>query len=81
MKSFYYFYVDFLDNMTICLTKLNGVVSQQEETFGVQPTTQQINKAKLVGLKELFNTFDISELVYEEADETAENVNLGSESW
>ena len=81
MKSFHYFYVGFLNNMTICLTKLNGVVSYQEETFGVQPTTQQISKAKLVGLKEFFNTFDISELVYEEADETTENVNSDSESW
>ena len=48
--------------------------------FGVQPTTGQINKAKLVGLKKFFNTFDISELVYEEADETHENVNSSSES-
>jgi hypothetical protein len=35
----------------------------------------------MVGLKEFFNTFDISELVYEEADETRENVNSDSGSW
>ena len=62
-------------------TDLTGVATYQEETFGVQPTTEQINKAKLVGLKEFFNTFDISELVYEEADETYGNVNSGLESW
>ena len=67
--------------MLIIITNLNGVVSYQEETFGVQSTTGQINKAKSVGLKEFFNTFDISELVYEEAYETHENVNSDSRSW
>jgi hypothetical protein len=60
---------------------LNGVVSNQEETFGVEPTTKQICKAKLVGLKEFFHTFDMNELVFEEEDETYENVKSGSESW
>ena len=40
--------------MCIILTDLNGIATYREETVGVQPTTKQINKAKLVGLKDFF---------------------------
>jgi hypothetical protein len=63
--------------MIIILTNFNGVVSYQGKN--VWSITDY--KAKLVGLKDLFNTFDISELVYEEADETYGHVTFGSESW
>ena len=42
---------------------------------------EQIIKTKLVGLREIFNTFDVSELVYEEANKNYRIVNSTSESW
>lgn len=70
-----------MSSSVINLTDLNGVVSYKEEMFGVQPTTEQIIKAKLVGLRKNFNPFDVCELVYEEADENNRNVNFSSDVW
>ena len=41
---------------------------------------EQINKAKVVGFKEVFETFDICDLVFEDVDEDYLNGNCSSES-
>jgi hypothetical protein len=41
---------------------------------------EQINKPKVVGFKEFFDTFDISDLVLEDVHENYLNGNCSSES-
>jgi hypothetical protein len=43
------------------------------------PTMEHINKAKVVGFKEFFDTFDINDLFFEDVDENYLNGTCSSE--
>lgn len=67
-------------NIVVGLTIARVVVIGQEVTFVVQTMTEQINKVKIVGLKKFLDTFDMSDLVFEDIDENYPNGNCSSES-
>ena len=71
---------DYTKNYCSWINSCEVVVIDQEETFGVHPTMEQINKPKVVGFKEFFDTFDISDLVLEDVHENYLNGNCSSES-